>query len=153
MSCKGFSLMSGGLDSQLAVRVLQRAGAEVEGICFVTPFFSPKAAEQAAELGIRIFTIAIGRDERISRYTADVDTFDSKTLKNIAHMTGGKYYHASSGEKLQRAFDHINRLEKTEATRRTLVSYEELLPYPLALAALLLALGFALHFTLPRPAP
>ncbi|MGN0865794.1 MAG: VWA domain-containing protein [Akkermansia sp.] len=112
-----------------------------------------EAAEQAAELGIRIFTIAIGRDERISRYTADVDTFDSKTLKNIAHMTGGKYYHASSGEKLQRAFDHINRLEKTEATRRTLVSYEELFPYPLALAALLLALGFALHFTLPRPAP
>ena len=48
MSCKGFSLMSGGLDSQLAVRVLQRAGAEVEGVCFVTPFFSPKAAEQAA---------------------------------------------------------------------------------------------------------
>ena len=53
MSCKGFSLMSGGLDSQLAVRVLQRAGAEVEGVCFVTPFFSPKAAEQAAAaLGI-----------------------------------------------------------------------------------------------------
>lgn len=50
--------MSGGLDSQLAVRILQRAGAEVEGICFVTPFFSPKAAQQAAAaLGIALHVI------------------------------------------------------------------------------------------------
>ena len=64
MSCKGFSLMSGGLDSQLAVRVLQRAGAEVEGVCFVTPFFSPKAAEQAAEaLGIPLNVVDFTDDE------------------------------------------------------------------------------------------
>ena len=64
MSCKGFSLMSGGLDSQLAVRVLQRAGAEVEGVCFVTPFFSPKAAEQAAAaLGIPLSVVDFTDDE------------------------------------------------------------------------------------------
>ena len=64
MSCKGFSLMSGGLDSQLAVRALQRAGAEVEGICFVTPFFSPKAAEQAAAaLGIPLNVVDFTDDE------------------------------------------------------------------------------------------
>ena len=64
MSCKGFSLMSGGLDSQLAVRVLQRAGAEVEGVCFVTPFFSPKAAEQAAAaLGIPLNVVDFTDDE------------------------------------------------------------------------------------------
>ena len=64
MSCKGFSLMSGGLDSQLAVRVLQRAGAEVEGICFVTPFFSPKAPEQAAAaLGIPLNVVDFTDDE------------------------------------------------------------------------------------------
>ena len=40
--------MSGGLDSQLAVRVLQRAGAEVEGVCFETPFFSSANARKAA---------------------------------------------------------------------------------------------------------
>lgn len=112
-----------------------------------------EAAKQAAELGIRIFTIAIGQDERISRYTSDVDAFDSKTLKEVAHCTGGKYYHASSGEKLQRAFALIDQLEKTEAKRRTILSYDELFPYPLAAAALLLALGLMLNFTLPRPAP
>ena len=64
MSCKGCSLMSGGLDSQLAVRVLQRAGAEVEGVCFVTPFFSPKAAEQAAAaLGIPLNVVDFTDDE------------------------------------------------------------------------------------------
>lgn len=36
---RGLSLLSGGLDSQLAVRVLQRAGVEMEVVCFETPFF------------------------------------------------------------------------------------------------------------------
>ena len=51
--CKGLSLMSGGLDSQLAVRVLERAGAYMEAVCFSTPFFSPATARKAAEaLGV-----------------------------------------------------------------------------------------------------
>ncbi len=62
--CKGFSLMSGGLDSQLAVRVLQRAGAEVEGICFSTPFFSPAAAQKAAAaLGVPLHVVDFTDDE------------------------------------------------------------------------------------------
>ena len=43
---KGLSLMSGGLDSQLAIRVLQNAGAEVEAVCFSTPFFDISAAKR-----------------------------------------------------------------------------------------------------------
>ena len=63
-TCKGLSLMSGGLDSQLAVKVLQRAGAEVEGICFTTPFFSPVAAQKAADaLGITLHVIDFTDDE------------------------------------------------------------------------------------------
>ena len=55
---KGLSLLSGGLDSQLAVKVLESAGAEVEGVCFATPFFSHSAAEKAAEaLGIRLHIV------------------------------------------------------------------------------------------------
>lgn len=50
--------MSGGLDSQLAVRVLQRAGAEVEAVTFSTPFFKPREAEEAAAaLGVRLHVI------------------------------------------------------------------------------------------------
>ena len=64
MKSKGLSLVSGGLDSQLAVRVLQRAGAEVEGVTFATPFFSPDAATKAAAaLGIKLHVIDFTDDE------------------------------------------------------------------------------------------
>ena len=53
--CRGLSLMSGGLDSQLAVKLLQRAGAEVEAVCFDSPFFDISEAEKAAAaLGVRL---------------------------------------------------------------------------------------------------
>ncbi len=62
--CKGLSLMSGGLDSQLAVRILQQAGAEVEGVCFTTPFFSSKNAEKAAAaLGVKLNIIDFYEEE------------------------------------------------------------------------------------------
>ena len=64
MSCRGLSLMSGGLDSQLAVRVLQRAGAEVEAVCFSTPFFDCSSAKKAAaSLGVTLRIIDFTDDE------------------------------------------------------------------------------------------
>ena len=112
-----------------------------------------EAAKQAAALGIKIFTIAIGRDERLSRYTAKIDTFDEATLKEIAQITGGRFYRASSGAGLLKAFSSIDQLEKTDVKRRTLQSYDELFPWPLGLACILLALGCLLNYTRPRPAP
>lgn len=56
--------MSGGLDSQLAIRVLQRAGAEVEAVCFSTPFFDITAAKTAAgALGVKLHVIDFTDDE------------------------------------------------------------------------------------------
>lgn len=49
----GIGLLSGGLDSILAVRVLQEQGIHVEGVCFVTPFFGPEKA-QLANLQLKI---------------------------------------------------------------------------------------------------
>jgi len=64
MGCRGLSLMSGGLDSQLAVRVLQNAGATVEAVCFSTPFFDISAAKKAAAaLGVRLHVIDFTDDE------------------------------------------------------------------------------------------
>lgn len=52
---RGFSLMSGGLDSQLAIKVLERAGAEVEALCFSSPFFSSDLARKTADaLGVKL---------------------------------------------------------------------------------------------------
>ena len=61
---RGLSLLSGGLDSQLAVCVLRDAGAEVEGVTFATPFFAPDAARKAAAaLGIPLHVIDFTDDE------------------------------------------------------------------------------------------
>ena len=61
---RGLSLISGGLDSQLAVKVLQDAGAYMEGITFSTPFFSPNAARKAAaNLGVKLHVVDFTDDE------------------------------------------------------------------------------------------
>lgn len=64
MGAKGLSLLSGGLDSQLAVKVLQDAGAEVECVCFETPFFSADSARRAASaLGVKLHVVDFTDDE------------------------------------------------------------------------------------------
>ena len=64
MSCRGLSLMSGGLDSQLAIRVLERAGAQGEAVCFSTPFFDIAAAQKAATaLGVKLHVVDFTDDE------------------------------------------------------------------------------------------
>ena len=61
---RGLSLLSGGLDSQLAVCVLRDAGAEMEGVTFATPFFAPDAARKAAAaLGITLHVVDFTDDE------------------------------------------------------------------------------------------
>ena len=61
MRVRALGLMSGGLDSMLAVRVLLDQGIEVRGITFLTPFFGPEGAEKAAEqLGIELLVVDIG---------------------------------------------------------------------------------------------
>ncbi len=61
---RGLSLLSGGLDSQLAICVLRDAGAEVEGVTFTTPFFAPDAARKAAAaIGVKLHVVDFTDDE------------------------------------------------------------------------------------------
>ena len=48
-TAKGLVLLSGGLDSQLAVCVLRDQGAHVEGVVFTSPFFGAESAKKAAK--------------------------------------------------------------------------------------------------------
>lgn len=53
-------MLSGGLDSILAARVLQEQNINIETVAFVTPFFGPAAAQKAAEqLGIPLHILDI----------------------------------------------------------------------------------------------
>ncbi len=135
-------------DTKSKVVILVTDGVSNRGS--ITPL---EAARQASELGIKVFTIAIGSHERLSNYTANIETIDEKTLQEIARITGGRYYRANSGAKLLKAFESIDRLEKTDVSRRRFVNYDELFAWPLALGCLLLSLGAALAFVRPQPAP
>lgn len=60
---RGFVLVSGGLDSQLAVCVLREQGAHVEAVTFSSPFFGPDAGRRAAgQLGIPIRVVDFTKD-------------------------------------------------------------------------------------------
>ena len=48
MNFKAISLFSGGLDSILAVKVIQNQGISVQGVTFETPFFSARKAQETA---------------------------------------------------------------------------------------------------------
>lgn len=60
---RALALVSGGLDSRLAVRVLQEQGITVIGLCFDSPFFNLAPARHAArQLGIELDVVDFTAD-------------------------------------------------------------------------------------------
>lgn len=60
---KALAMLSGGLDSSLAVKVIQAQGINVEAITFKSPFFGSKNAEKMAiNLGIKLRVVKLGKD-------------------------------------------------------------------------------------------
>lgn len=60
---KALSLFSGGLDSMLAVKMLQEQGIQVEGICFVSNFFDKlKATDVAKQIGLKLRVVDVRKE-------------------------------------------------------------------------------------------
>ncbi|MCK4386438.1 MAG: tRNA 4-thiouridine(8) synthase ThiI, partial [candidate division Zixibacteria bacterium] len=60
---KALALLSGGLDSLLAIKLVQAEGVEIEGICFTSPFFGAERAEKGSRyLGISLHRQQIGQE-------------------------------------------------------------------------------------------
>jgi Ca-activated chloride channel family protein len=82
-----------------------------------------QAAEAAAALGIRIYTVGIGSSGRggLLGFLGGADGLDEETLKSIAEESQGEYFRARSAQSLQEIFETIDTLEKSEAevTERT----------------------------------
>jgi len=79
-----------------------------------------KAARMAADHGVRIYTVGFGT---AGGAHADVDgmsifmRFDEETLKAIAEVTQGQYFHAGSADDLRKVYEMLNArfvLEKKE---------------------------------------
>jgi len=130
------------------------------------------AAESAKPFDVKIYTIAAGQSGRVPmprtdrsgnilrRPNGDIvvadyieSRVDSETLREIAEITGGKFYRATDPDELRMIYDDIDRLEKTEVTLRHYAEYEELFLYPLLLGAAFLALELLLTHTRFRALP
>ena len=79
--------------------------------------------------------------------------FDEETLKEIASMTGGKYFRATNTDSLEAIYDEINRLEKTEAEVDQYEQFDEWFMYLLAPGGILALLHLLLRYTLWRRLP
>lgn len=117
------------------------------------------AAELAKLYGIRVYTIGVGSYGTAPypvqtifgvQYQQMKVEIDEKMLTTIANSSGGKYFRATSNQKLSEIYDEIDKLErsKIEVTEFRHV-HEEF--YPLvALALVLLLVEFLLRKTVFR---
>lgn len=92
------------------------------------------AADVAEAVGVRVYTIGVGSDGSIrrpvqgifgTRYQTVQVEIDEETLREVAQRTGGKYYRATSEEKLEAIYKEIGELETTEITSEIHVEYSE----------------------------
>ena len=126
-------------------------------------FIDPKiASELAVEYGIKVYTIGLGTNgTALSPVAIDPRTgefqygrvqveIDEALLKDIADVTGGKYFRATNNKKLEEIYGEINKLEKTDIDEFKYYNYQE--EYrPLALlAGALLLLELLLRYTFFR---
>lgn len=111
-----------------------------------------QAAKVARDLDIVVHTVGIGRKGGSPGRFGNILTpgyragpeFDEKTLKSIAEITGGVYFHASDIEGLKKVYAQIDLLEKStsEEPKKQKVT-ERFVPYAItALCAYLLLLLF-----------
>lgn len=116
------------------------------------------AAELAKLFDVRVYTIGVGTRGTAPypiqtpfggiQYQQIEVNINEPLLQQIAEQTGGKYFRATSNEKLEQIYTEINQLERSKIEVNEFKRvHEEFLPYVLWALALLL-LDFVLRHTL-----
>ncbi len=125
-------------------------------------FIDPKiASELAVEYGIKTYTIGLGTNGMALAPVAVLPNgsfqygrvqveIDEDLLKEIAKVTGGKYFRATDNKKLQQIYEEIDKLEKTDIEEFKFYNYQEKFRPLILLAGLLIFLEFLLRYTLFR---
>lgn len=93
------------------------------------------AARAAAAMGIKIHTIGVGKDGKVPypvddvlfgrRYQYVPTNLNEDALREIAALSGGRYYRAQNNEALARIYAEIDKLERTEINSMERVDYRE----------------------------
>lgn len=117
------------------------------------------AGELAAGYGIRVYTIAIGREGRvkmpiraqtpfgntITTYQWFDNALNPELLQQIAKGTGGRFYRVTDQSALESVFHEIDSLEKSEVKTLENIKYDEMFQKPLKLGLVVLAIGMLLE--------
>jgi Ca-activated chloride channel family protein len=146
-------------DTKIKVIILLTDGVNNAG--YIKPI---TAAEIAKEFDVRVYTIGIGtigdalaplsrRED--GRYVFGMTRveIDEELLNQIASMTGGQYYRATSAESLERIYAEIDRLEKTAMEVTAFNRYSEEYYKWLLTGMIALGMYLLLKFTLLRRIP
>ncbi len=146
------------LDSKSRIMILMTDGQNNAGK--VPPL---TAAEAAASLEVKIYTIGVGkrglapfprRGPFGQKTYAQVEVnIDEETLTQIADLTGGQYYRADSTRTLSEIYEEIDELEKTEIEVTEYQHYEEIFHWFLLPGMFLLLLEIILNHTVWRRLP
>ena len=124
-------------------------------------FIDPQtASELAVEYGIKTYTIGLGTNgmalspiairNGVFQYGKIQVEIDEKLLKEIAEVTGGKYFRANNNRKLKEIYKEIDKLEKTEVEEFKFYNYEEKFRPLIWIALGLLVFEVLLRFTIFR---
>jgi Ca-activated chloride channel family protein len=98
------------------------------------------ASNLASEFGIKIYTIAAGTNNSVSRIPGRGlirNEIDIETLKMISKETGGKFFRATDKEALSAIYDEISILERSEIEIKSFTTYYELFRWFLVPALIL----------------
>jgi len=145
------------LDSKSKIVVLMTDGQNNAGN--IEPLV---AADAAAALGVKVYTIGVGThgEAPVPTYFMGQKVYrrqpvdiDEETLTAIADKTGGRYYRADNAERFRSIYEEIDQLEKTEAEVQKFTQYEELFPWFLTAGFCLLLLELFLSQTVWRRLP
>ena len=101
-----------------------------------------KAAQLAASRGLKIYTIGIGADEQIEntwfgmRRVNPSAQLDEDTLREIAQVSGGRYFRARDSEAMAQIYELLDELEPLQSDTQHLRPVKALFVWPLAAALL-----------------
>lgn len=118
-------------------------------------------AELAKEYKMKVYTIGIGTNgtalspvaynpDGTFQYAMAKVEIDEKLLKQIANITGGKYFRATNNQKLEQIYQEIDALEKTKIEELKFYHYDEKFRIWAILAGVFLLLEFVLRHTIFR---
>lgn len=120
-------------DAQSKVIVLLTDGAENVPNLKVT---YQQAAQLAQAVGVKIYAVGVGKDDEVpmpvndpifgKRYVWYRAELNEEGLREIATLTGGRYFRATDADALKEIFGTIDKLEKSEIKVKHYTRYEEL---------------------------